>query len=214
MAKDNKKTANQNACSDPLACKRGKIGGEAVLEGIMMKAGGMYSIALRQQDQKIRISDHKYTTIRDKHKLLRLPIIRGVVNMVESFILSYKVLGISADAYDLEEEEPSKFEKWLEKTFGKSILDIIMVFAGVLGVVLGFGLFFYLPMLATKGLDALTGGNEVAVVLMDDGDNQLITFGAAGYASLESDLGTRTVKRIKINSAKEVVISIEDPAGP
>ena len=159
MAKDNKKTAEQTACADPLACKRGKIGGEAVLEGIMMKAGGTYSIALRQQDKKIRISDHKYTTIRDKHKLLRLPIIRGVVNMVESFILSYKVLGVSADAYGLEEEEPTKFEKWLEKTFGKSILDIVMVIAGVLGVALGFGLFFYLPMLVTKGIDSLTGGN-------------------------------------------------------
>ena len=159
MAKEKKQTTEQNSCTDPLACKRGKIGGEAVLEGIMMKAGGTYSIALRQQDKKIRISDHKYTTVRDKHKLLRLPIIRGVINMVESFILSYKVLGISADAYGLEEEEPTKFEKWLEKTFGKSILDIVMVFAGVLGVALGFGLFFYLPMLVTKGLDTLAGGN-------------------------------------------------------
>jgi len=154
---DNKKK-NNAACEDPLACRRGKIGGEAVLEGIMMKAGGRYSVALRQQDKKIRISDHKYTTIRDKYKILRLPIIRGVVNMVESFILSYKVLGVSADAYGLEEEEPSRFEKWLEKTFGKSIMDIVMVIAGVLGVVLGFGLFFYLPMFVTKGIDALAGG--------------------------------------------------------
>ena len=109
MAKEKKQTTEQNSCTDPLACKRGKIGGEAVLEGIMMKAGGTYSIALRQQDKKIRISDHKYTTVRDKHKLLRLPIIRGVINMFESFILSYKVLGISADAYGLEEEDPTKF---------------------------------------------------------------------------------------------------------
>ena len=159
MAKDQKKTGAPDTCTDPLACKRGKIGGEAVLEGIMMKAGGTYSIALRQQDKKIRISDHKYSTVRDKHKLLRLPIIRGVVNMVESFILSYKVLGVSADAYGLEEEEPTKFEMWLTKTFGKSIMDIIMVIAGVLGVALGFGLFFYLPMLTTKGLDTLAGGN-------------------------------------------------------
>ena len=159
MAKENKTAAQSCTPADPLACRRGKIGGEAVLEGIMMKAGGNYSIALRQQDKKIRISDHKYTTIRDKHKLLRLPVIRGVVNMVESLILSYKVLGISADAYGLEEGEPTKFEKWLEKTFGRSIMDFVMVIAGVLGMVLGFGLFFYLPMLITKGADHLTGGN-------------------------------------------------------
>ncbi len=159
MAKDKKNPKDSGVCEDPLACRRGKIGGEAVLEGIMMKAGGNYSIALRQPDKKIRISAHKYTTVRDKHKLLRLPIIRGVINMVESFILSYKVLGVSADALGLEDEEPTKFEKWLEKTFGKSIMDFVMVIAAVLGVALGFGLFFYLPMLVTKGLDALSGGN-------------------------------------------------------
>ena len=159
MAKDKKNPKDSGVCEDPLACRRGKIGGEAVLEGIMMKAGGNYSIALRQPDKKIRISAHKYTTVRDKHKLLRLPIIRGIINMVESFILSYKVLGVSADALGLEDEEPTKFEKWLEKTFGKSIMDFVMVIAAVLGVALGFGLFFYLPMLVTKGLDALSGGN-------------------------------------------------------
>ncbi|MBQ8577432.1 MAG: DUF1385 domain-containing protein [Clostridia bacterium] len=159
--KTNKKQKNApEACDDPLACRRGKIGGEAVLEGIMMKAGGNYSIALRrEQDKRIRISDHKYTSVRDKYKILNIPIIRGVVNMVESFVLSYKVLGISADAWGVEEEQPSKFEIWLEKKFGKSVMDFIMVIASVLGVALGFGLFFYLPMLVTKGLDSLVGGN-------------------------------------------------------
>ena len=159
--KTNKKQKNApEACDDPLACRRGKIGGEAVLEGIMMKAGGNYSIALRrEQDKRIRISDHKYTSVRDKYKILNIPIIRGVVNMVESFVLSYKVLGISADAWGVEEEQPSKFEIWLEKKFDKSVMDFIMVIASVLGVALGFGLFFYLPMLVTKGLDSLVGGN-------------------------------------------------------
>ena len=63
-------------------------------------------------------------------------------------------------------------------------------------------------------LAALSNNTGVNIVLMDDTDNQLITFGAAGYASLESDLGDRIVKRVKISNAKEVVISLEDPAGP
>lgn len=146
-------------CDDPLACRRGKIGGEAVIEGIMMKAGGKYSIALRQTDGRIRVSDHTYTTVRDRYRILRLPIVRGVVNMIESFILSYRVLGISADAWGVEEEEPSRFEKWLTRVFGKSLMDVLMVIASVLGVALGFGLFFYLPMLVTKGLDHLSGGS-------------------------------------------------------
>lgn len=158
---ENKKKVNppDRTCDDPLACRRGKIGGEAVIEGIMMKAGGKYAIALRQSDGRIRVSDHTYTTVRDKYKILRLPIIRGVVNMIESFLLSYRVLGISADAWGVEEEEPSRFEKWLTRVFGKSLMDVLMVIASVLGVALGFGLFFYLPMLATKGLDHLLSGN-------------------------------------------------------
>ncbi len=148
------------ACDDATSCRRGKIGGEAVLEGIMMKAGRDYSIALRrEQDKRIRISDHKYTTVRDKYAICRLPIIRGAVNMVESLILSYKVLGISADAWGVEEEQPSKFELWLERKFGKSVMDFVMVIATVLGLGLGIGLFFFLPMLVTKGADVLLGGN-------------------------------------------------------
>ncbi len=138
----------------------GKIGGEAVIEGVMMKAGGKYALAVRQENGKIRVSDHTYTTIRDKSKFLRLPIIRGVVNMAESLILSYKVLDMSMEAYGgFAEEEPSKFEKWLEKIFGKSIMDIMMVIAAVLGLGLGLGLFFFLPMLITKAVEGACGGD-------------------------------------------------------
>ena len=146
------------ACPD--SCSRlGKIGGEAVIEGIMMKAGSDYSLAVRQADGKIRISDHKYTSVREKSALLRLPIVRGVVNMVESFLLSYKVLGMSADAYGEDfEEEPSKFELWLTKVFGKSLMNVLMVIASILGIALSFGLFFYLPMAVTKLVDGLVDG--------------------------------------------------------
>ncbi len=148
-----------SACPD--TCSRlGKIGGEAVIEGIMMKAGGDYTLAVRQPDGKIRVSNHKYTTVRDKYRLLRLPIIRGVINMVESFILSYKVLGMSADVFGDElAEEPSRFEKWLTKTFGKNLMNVMMGIAAVLGVALSFGLFFFLPMAVTKLVDGLVGGS-------------------------------------------------------
>ncbi|MCQ2431645.1 MAG: DUF1385 domain-containing protein, partial [Clostridia bacterium] len=146
----------ETCCSNP---RLGKIGGEAVIEGIMMKAGRDYALAVRQEDKKIRVSKHKYTTIRDKSAFFRLPIIRGVINMVESLLLSYKVLGMSADVFGEDLEEPSKFEKWLEKTFGKSIMDFIMVIASVLGLALGFGLFFFLPMAVTKFVDGLIGGH-------------------------------------------------------
>lgn len=152
-------TENTVSAKETKNPRLGKIGGEAVIEGVMMKAGREYALAVRQEDKRIRVSTHTYTTVRDKSKLLRLPIIRGAVNMVESLILSYKVLGMSADVFGDAGEEPSKFEKWLDKTFGKSITDFIMVLAAVIGLALGFGLFFFLPMAVTKGLDALLGGS-------------------------------------------------------
>ena len=69
-------------------------------------------------------------------------------------------------------------------------------------------------MTLSQALAALAGNAAVNITLIDDNDVVLITFGAAGYASIESDLGTKVVKYIKISSAKEVVIAIKDPEGP
>lgn len=69
-------------------------------------------------------------------------------------------------------------------------------------------------MILSDVLVALSVNANVNIVLVDDADNQLITFNAAGYASIESDLGARVVKNIKINNAKEVIVSIKDPVGP
>ena len=69
-------------------------------------------------------------------------------------------------------------------------------------------------MTLSQALAALAGNTAVNITLIDDNDAVLITFGAAGYASIESDLGSKVVKYIKVNSAKEVVIAIKDPDGP
>ena len=139
-----------------LNCRLGTVGGEAVLEGVMMKGkDGTMGVAVRKEDGSIVVTKDKHISIRKKYKILNIPIIRGVVGMVESFILSFKVLNISAEAYGLDEEEPSKFEKWLEKKFGKSLMDFVMVIAAVLGVALALGLFMFLPSLITKGIEKL-----------------------------------------------------------
>lgn len=69
-------------------------------------------------------------------------------------------------------------------------------------------------MTLSQALAALAGNAAVNITLIDDNDVVLITFGAAGYASIESDLGAKVVKYIKVNTAKEVVIAIKDPDGP
>ena len=139
-------------------CRLGKVGGEAVLEGVMMRCGDRYSVASRKEDGSITVSNHSYTSIRKKNKFFNLPIIRGIVALVESFKLSFKVLTISAEALDMDLDEPeSKFEKWLLEKFGDKLFNIIMSIAGFFGILLAVGLFFFLPTMATKGIDYLLG---------------------------------------------------------
>lgn len=141
-----------NACHDRL----GKVGGQAVLEGVMMKAGDRTVTTCRKGDNTLVVSDNSFTSIRKKHKFFDLPIIRGIVSFVESMVLSVKTLGASADALEIE-EEPSKFEKWLEKKFGANIIDVIMVISVIIGLGLSVLLFVFLPIWISAGINALLG---------------------------------------------------------
>ena len=137
-----KKTKKEQSES---ACRLGKVGGEAVIEGIMMKAGDRLSTACRNEEGKIVVVDRRHTSLRKKNKFFNIPILRGVVNFVESMIMSFGVLELSAEIMGEVEAEETKFEKWLKKTFGKSVFDIIMFVAGALGLALAVLLFTYLP---------------------------------------------------------------------
>ena len=125
------------------------IGGSALIEGIMMRGPKRTTVAVRTGENEIHTEDIEMTTLSSKSKIWRLPFIRGIAGIVDSMRLSYKALSISADkaleAGEIEEEEPSKFEKWLMEKFGDKLMNIIMVFATILGIALAIGLFFFLP---------------------------------------------------------------------
>lgn len=135
----------------------GAVGGQAVLEGVMMRHNDRYSVAVRKDDGTVTVQDDTFVSVRKKHRILNIPILRGVINMVEMLILSIKTLDVSARLYGLEEDEESKFEKWLKKHFGKGIVDLVMLLAMVLGVALSVFLFIFLPSFLTKLIDGLTG---------------------------------------------------------
>ncbi len=140
-----------------LSCRRGRVGGQAVLEGVMMKAGEHTVTTCRKEDGRIVVTDDSFVSVRKKHKILNLPILRGVINFVEMMILSVKTMGASAEAVGLEEEEPGRFEKWLTKKLGMRITDIIMVVSTVLGLALSVLLFVCLPGWISYGVNALLG---------------------------------------------------------
>ncbi len=148
MSKNNE----QNSC--PFSDRLGKVGGQAVLEGVMMKAGSRMVTTCRKDDGSLVVTDDDFVSVRQKHKILDLPLIRGVVSFVESMVMSFKTLGASADALGLEdEEEPSKFEKWLADKLGLKLTDVVMVFSLILGLGLSALLFVFLPIWLTAGIN-------------------------------------------------------------
>ena len=138
------------------------VGGQALIEGIMMQGPKGAAVSVRTPDGTIdtEIIDVKH--IKDKIKFLGWPLIRGVVNYIESMMFGYKCLMISAEKSGLEdleesEENMSKLDKWLNDHINKKVLGVITAIASVLGIGLAFLLFFYLPTVATDFINKLAG---------------------------------------------------------
>ena len=136
----------------------GKVGGQALLEGIMMRSGEDVAISVRAMDGTIRSKRRKFVSARKKHKLLGLPLVRGVVSFIESMRLSFSTTNDGVDMLGIEEEE-TKFEKWLKKKFGADLLTVLMPVSIVLALLLAGGIFIYLPSLLGGWIANLFGGD-------------------------------------------------------
>lgn len=137
----------------------GIVGGQAVLEGVMMKSYDSCSLAVRTPEGEIKVENSTFVSLRKKHKLCALPIVRGCVSFVEQLILSMNMLTRSAEMQGVDLDEPeTKFEKWLMEKCGDRLMTIVSAIGTVLGLVLGVGIFLLLPTFGAKGLDSLTGG--------------------------------------------------------
>ena len=119
------------------------IGGQALIEGVMMRGPETSAMAVRKPDGEIDVEF--WTTKSPKAWYRKTPFVRGVFNMADSMILGYKCLMKSAEKAGMDEEEPTKFELWLTDKLGKSVYSVISGIAMVLGVLLAIGLFMVLP---------------------------------------------------------------------
>lgn len=133
------------------------IGGQALIEGIMMKGPSRTALSCRLPDGSIKTEKHNSNSLRNKNKFFRIPIIRGIVGFIDSLSEGYKTLAVSAKnaGIDLEDEELSPFEKKLMNFFGDKIYTVITTIAAVLGVILAVVLFMYVPILLFNGLQWL-----------------------------------------------------------
>ena len=104
-----------------LCCRKNRVGGQAVIEGVMMKKGEEVALAVRKDDGTMEIDKSKVVALKTKHKWINIPILRGIVGFVESMILSFKTLGKATDMLGLEEEDARiKAEKKAKKEAKKN----------------------------------------------------------------------------------------------
>ena len=138
---------------------RTMIGGQALIEGILMRGPERQAVVVRDKDGQLVEKVEELHLIKERHPVLGWPFIRGVVNFVDSLVKGMQALMYSADFYpdDGEAEEPSKFEKWLEKTFGsKKLESFVVTFAVFLGILVSLVLFVILPTLLGTAVTFVT----------------------------------------------------------
>ncbi len=144
----------QNKEENRSCAFRTSIGGQALIEGILMRGPEKEAIVVRNQEGELVEKVEPLKFVRDRYPILGVPLIRGTVNFLDSMVHGVKALMYSADFYpDEEAAQPSKFEQWLEKHLSsKKLENAIVTLAVVLGVGLSIFLFMVLPTFLTGGL--------------------------------------------------------------
>ena len=138
------------------------VGGQALIEGVMMQGPKGAAVSVRTPDGSIDTEMVDVKHAKDKFKPLGWPLIRGLVAYIESMVFGYKCLMMSAEKSGLEdleesEENMSKLDKWLNEHMNKKVMGALTAVASVLGCLLAFGLFFYLPTIAVNFINKLSG---------------------------------------------------------
>ena len=123
---------------------RTTVGGQAVMEGVMMLGPDKWCLAVRQPDGTITAEQHD---VAQKNAWAKIPFVRGIANYITTLTMGYQTMMRSAELAlgDLADEEPGKLEKWVEEKFGDKGTKVLMGFSAVLGVALALGLFMVLP---------------------------------------------------------------------
>lgn len=144
-----------------------RIGGQAVIEGVMMKNMDRYAVSVRKPNGKIETKVEECVSFAEKHPLFQLPVFRGMANFLESMVIGMKTLNYSASFYEDEEEQTeSRTEQLLEKILGEKAEKIIMGIVLVFSLAIYIGLFMILPYIASEALGKLIR-NEYVILFME-----------------------------------------------
>lgn len=134
---------------------KSKIGGQALIEGVMMRGLDKVAMAVRVPSGEIDLEEWE---LKKAPAISKIPFLRGMYNIVDSLMTGYKCLSKSAEKSGIDEDEdyePSKFEKWLEKKLGDKLMGVVTIVGTALGAILAIGLFMFVPTLLVKLLDSV-----------------------------------------------------------
>lgn len=171
------------------------VGGQALMEGIMMKGPKGTAVSLRLPDGSIETEMKDIVSVRKKYKFLNIPILRGVVSFIESMITGYKLLMESAEktSLDFEEESESKLDKWISDHFGPKMMAVIGFISAVLGIGIAFLLFMWLPSFMFDLFNnKILGGGITAFRTIFEGIIRIVIFVA--YMAFASRM--KEIKRV------------------
>ncbi len=135
--KENKEKKNKKVCT--------YIGGQAVLEGVMMMGKTCMATAVRDGDGEIQIEAKRHTVNPKLRTACKIPFVRGIINLVLSLVRGTKALMRSAAVYGEDDEEAGRLQKWLAEKFRLNLMDVISAVSTCLGVILAVGIFIFLP---------------------------------------------------------------------
>ena len=170
------------------------IGGQAVIECVMMRGKKLYALAVRTPKKEIVVEKTPIKPAAEKCKILGWPIIRGVVAFVDSLVMGMKVTTKSATLAgldDIEYDQESKFEKWLESKFGDKLADYLIYFSVAISIILCIGIFMVLPTFLGGAVTNLLHGDATLRSVIE-GVIKIIIF--VGYMFLVSQM--KDIKRV------------------
>ncbi len=186
----------QKKAASPETTFRTMIGGQALIEGIMMMGPDKKAIVIRKPDGELEEKLEDRVLIKDKYPILGLPFIRGLFGFGSSMTNGVKALMYSAEFFPEEgeaDEEPSKFEQWLDKKLGsEKAASVFITLAVVLGMAFSVGLFILLPTFITGGILYFLPGFPLWGRNVVEGVMKIIIF--MGYLMLTSKL--KDIRRV------------------
>ena len=121
------------------------IGGQAVMEGVMMMGKSSMATAVRDPDGEIQIESKRLKRGKHLSRAVKIPFVRGTINLVLSLVRGIKTLMRSAAVYGDDGEEAGRVQKWLAEKFKVNLMDVVAIISAVLGIVLAVGIFIFLP---------------------------------------------------------------------